>query len=57
MALTVTGDGAGDHGGLRRRAGGAPQAHVRLRNVSVRFDTDGDGVVAEVVVPIRATAR
>jgi ribosome-associated translation inhibitor RaiA len=55
MALTVTGYGAGiteDYVAERveRRL---KRMFASEPDVSVRFDNDGDGVVAEVVVPIK----
>ena len=54
MALTVTGYGAGvteDY--VAERVERLKRMFASEPDVSVRFDTDGDGVVAEVVVPIR----
>ena len=54
MALTVTGYEAGiteDY--VAERVGRLKRMFASEPDVSVRFDTDGDGVVAEVVVPIR----
>ena len=54
MALTVTGYEAGiteDY--VAGRVERLKRMFASEPDVSVRFDTDGDGVVAEVVVPIR----
>ena len=54
MALTVTGYGAGiteDY--VAERVERLKRMFASEPDVSVRFHTDGDGVVAEVVVPIR----
>ncbi len=54
MALTVTGYEAGiteDY--VAERVERLKRMFASEPDVSVRFDTDGDGIVAEVVVPIR----
>ena len=55
MALTVTGYGAGiTEEYVAERVERLKRMFASEPDVSVRFDTDGDGkVVAEVVVPIR----
>ncbi len=54
MVLTVTGYGAGiTEAYVAGRVERLKRMFASEPDVSVRFDTDGDGVVAEVVVPIR----
>jgi ribosome-associated translation inhibitor RaiA len=54
MELTVTGEGAGMTQELvAERVERLKRMFASEPDVSVRFDTAGEGVVAEVVVPIR----
>jgi ribosome-associated translation inhibitor RaiA len=54
MALTVSGYGAGvSEDYVVGRVERLKRLFASEPDVSVRFDADGDGVVAEVVVPIR----
>jgi ribosome-associated translation inhibitor RaiA len=54
MELTVTGEGAGMTQELvAERVERLKRMFASEPDVSVRFDTAGNGVVAEVVVPIR----
>jgi ribosomal subunit interface protein len=54
MALTVTGYEAGiTEEYVAERVERLKRMFASEPDVSVRFDADGDGVVAEVVVPIR----
>jgi ribosomal subunit interface protein len=54
MELTITGEGVGiteDH--VAERVKRLKRMFASEPDISVRFDTDGEKVVAEVVVPIR----
>src|SRR5215212_4873774 len=54
MDLTVTGEGAGMTQELvAERVERLKRMFASEPDISVRFDNDGEGVVAEVVVPIR----
>ncbi len=55
MELTVTGEGAGvTEEYVAERVQRLKSMFASEPDISVHFDTDGDGIVAEVVVPIRA---
>ena len=54
MELTVTGEGAGvTEEYVAERVQRLKSMFISEPDISVHFDTDGDGIVAEVVVPIR----
>jgi len=54
MELTVTGEEAGvTQEYVAERVKRLKSMFVSEPDISVHFDTDGDGIVAEVVVPIR----
>jgi ribosome-associated translation inhibitor RaiA len=54
MELTVTGEGAGvTEEYVAERVKRLKSMFASEPDISVHFDTDGDGIVAEVVVPIR----